>query len=87
MTADQIQKRLDAVPFRPFDLCLVDGRTLHVAHPELISFGSRTRVVILWTPDAKVEMIDTVLVVSLRFAEEDFWHEPRQESRKPEGEF
>ena len=65
MTAQQVRKVYDAQPFRPFTLCLADGRTLAVPHRDFFSMAPNGRTAIVWTGDA-AEFVDLMLVLSLR---------------------
>ena len=67
MTGEQIREICTAVPFRPFEMFLADGRTLEVEQPDLIYSGADGRVVRLYTRPDCVEIIDLLLVVSVRF--------------------
>ena len=66
MTTEQLQKAIHAAPFRPFVIHTADSREFLVPHPDFIAHkpGSRTAVVI--QPDDSVEIVDLLLVVSLR---------------------
>jgi len=33
MTVDQLRAQLQAQPFKPFNICLADGRSIPVSHP------------------------------------------------------
>jgi hypothetical protein len=66
MTVEQLRALHQARPFRSFDIHLADGRSILVEHPELLAVtpGGRTLAVAV-DPDA-VEVIDLLLVTSLR---------------------
>lgn len=36
MTIEQLRAAVRAEPFQPFNICLADGRQMHVPHPEFI---------------------------------------------------
>ena len=68
MTIDQIRKATRAQPFRPFTVCLADGRQMRVRHPECIMIppeASRTFIVAQEGEDYTI--IDLLLVTSLDF--------------------
>ena len=48
-----VRERLDRRPFEPFRICLTDGRTYDVTHPELCLLGRTT--VHVAVPDPKVK--------------------------------
>ena len=77
MTADQVKWSLEAIPFRRFELCLADGRVLPVEHPELLALENGNRIVVLGTSDGAVEIIDLMLVRTLRFHQPDYVHGSR----------
>jgi hypothetical protein len=83
MTADQVQKRISAIPYRPFDLCLADSRAVHVDHPDLLAFDRGKRVVIVYSSDGMVEVIDLMLVLSIRFHEPEFLHSDSSTGENP----
>jgi hypothetical protein len=66
MTTQQLKSMLNAQPFQPSDIYMADGRALPVSHPELvwITPGGRN-VGVSVHPDA-IEIIDLLLVTSLR---------------------
>ena len=74
MTSQEVRRRLSAVPFRPFEMCLADGRILSVEHPDLLGFEDGVRTVILFKKVSSVEAIDLRLVLSIRFENPDFVH-------------
>lgn len=47
MTREALKSRLEARPFKPFNLRLTDGATVTIPHPEfvLLSQGGRTAIV------------------------------------------
>jgi hypothetical protein len=82
MTADQVRKRIAAIPYRPFDLCLADGRVIHIEHPDLLAFDHGSRIVIVCIEDI-VESVDLMLVLSIRFHEPEFVHADRSTGENP----
>ena len=67
MTGEQIREVCISVPFRPFEMLLADGRNLLVEQPDLIEPVGDGRVVRLYGRPDVVEVIDLLLVVSVRF--------------------
>lgn len=68
MTNEQLRDALHARPFRPFNICLADGRQLPVPSPEFLLVPpqfARTFVVAI-KPDV-YRVIDLLLVTSLDF--------------------
>lgn len=69
MRAEDLQEVIRAAPFRPFSLCMADGKQIPVNHPEWIlhpSSGQRTAVVM--EPDGRLHIIDVMLVQRLELA-------------------
>ena len=66
MTIDQLRQMHLARPFQPFDIHLADGRTLTVEHPELLAQSPTGRTIAVGRPDGVLEIVDLLLVVSLK---------------------
>jgi hypothetical protein len=66
MTIEPLRTLHQARPFHAFDLHLADGRTLTVEHPELLSQSQSGRTIAVSRPDDTIEIIDLLLVVSLK---------------------
>ena len=65
MTVDQVRKVQQASPFKPYKLCLADGRSFEVRHPELVLITPGGRTVVLAVSDDAVTIIDLLLVTSI----------------------
>jgi hypothetical protein len=63
MDLNTLRSALREEPFKPFTLRLADGRTEHVAHPEVVAVG--TRIVVVVRKDNTVAHIEPLLIVSL----------------------
>lgn len=50
-------------PFEPFVICLADGRSVEVRHPELLAVGQRRAVLI--QPDDSCLWLEPLLIVSI----------------------
>jgi hypothetical protein len=66
MTIEQLRKMHSARPFQPFEIHLADSRTLTVEHPEMLSQSQTGRTIAVASPDDTIEIIDLLLVVSLK---------------------
>ena len=66
MTIEQIRTMHRAQPFHPFEIHLADGRSLPVRHPEFLAITPPGRTVIVTKKDGTFEVIDLLLVTSLR---------------------
>jgi hypothetical protein len=66
MSPDAVKKFMHASPWRPFTICLADGRKIHVPHPDFISISRAGRTVVLTNVDDEFEMIDVFLILSVK---------------------
>jgi hypothetical protein len=66
MTIEQLRQVHEARPFQPFDLCLADGRTLPVDHPEFLSRSPAGRTIGVGRADGTIEIVALLLVVSFK---------------------
>lgn len=66
MIIEQLRQMHSARPFQPFEICLADGRTLSVEHPELLAQSPTGRTIAVGRPDGVLEIVDLLLVVSLK---------------------
>jgi hypothetical protein len=63
MELNTLRDALRAQPFKPFTICLADGRSEYIKHPEFVALG--TRVVVVVREDNSVMKIEPILIVSL----------------------
>jgi len=61
MDLNSIRAALRAEPFRPFELCLADGRRVPVKHPEFVALSQRAVVVL--DEDSFSKTIEPLLIV------------------------
>ena len=66
MTIDQLRRLHQARPFIAFDINLADGRSIPVDHPELLAVPAPGRTIGVGLADGTVEIIDLLLVTSLK---------------------
>jgi len=66
MTAAQVLRTLKAIPFEPFEMHLVDGRSIVVRHPELVNLIAGGRLAKVTNRDRLDEVVDVLMIVSLR---------------------
>jgi hypothetical protein len=66
MTIEQLRAMHSARPFKPFEIHLADSRMLAVEHPELLSQSQSGRTIAVACPDDTIEIIDLLLVESLK---------------------
>ena len=66
MTAAQLLRTLKTVPFRPFEMHLVDGRGIAVRHPELVALEGGGRLAKVLNAEEVDEIVDVLTIVSLR---------------------
>ena len=68
MELQAIREATHQVPFQPFTLRLADGRAIEVRHRDFIAMPEMgRRVVVTGAHDEFVEIIDSLLIVSLTF--------------------
>ncbi|HEV2969779.1 MAG TPA: hypothetical protein VGY55_07300 [Pirellulales bacterium] len=66
MTIEQLRHIHSRRPFQPFDIYLADGRSLPVEHPEFLSQSPTGRTVAVGLEDGTHEIVDLLLVTSLK---------------------
>lgn len=66
MTVEQLRKMHQARPFQPFDIHMGDGRTVPVEHPEALLITPPGRTIGVGLVDGTIEVIDLLLVTSLK---------------------
>ena len=69
MTIEQLKNLHQATPFRPFTLHLADGRQIPVPHREFLSHSPSGRTVIVYGEGESFDVIDLLLVTSLKVQE------------------
>ena len=64
-----LHRTIHALPFRPFDLVMNDGRNFDIRHPEFI--GVNAQVVTIYSErDGSTLYLEPALIASLRFSTE-----------------
>jgi hypothetical protein len=63
MDFNSIRNALKEQPFRPFELCLADGRRVPVKHPEFVAMNQR--IVIVTDEESATKILEPLLIVSL----------------------
>jgi hypothetical protein len=66
MIIEQLRKMHSVRPFQPFDVYLADGRSIGAEHPEMLSQSQSGRTIAVACPDDTIEIIDLLLVTSLK---------------------
>ena len=66
MTIQEFRNLHQAAPFHPFTLHLADGRKIPVQHVEFAIIAPSGRTVLVYQPDDSYDVIDLMLVTSLR---------------------
>ena len=68
MTMEQLRSALRTAPFKPFIICLADGRHFHVPHPDCVALSPEAhRTLIVAGPGEEYRIIDLFLVTSLDY--------------------
>jgi len=66
VTPEQITRRQNAAPFKPYFVMLADGRQLDIHHPDFVSVSSKEGLITVFDLAGGVEIVDLMWVVSLR---------------------
>lgn len=66
MRTEDLRNLHRAQPFSPFRIHLADGRSFDVEHPEFLAQTASGRTVIVTLPDDSFEVIDVLLITSLK---------------------
>ena len=69
MSTDGIKEVVKKQPFRPFLIKMTSGATFEVNHPEFFAVSPSYRRLYLVLDDEHSEVIDTLLIESLRIKE------------------
>ncbi len=77
MDLQRIREALRRQPFEAFSICLADGRSLPVPHPEMVAVGKR-RIIVVEANDSW-SVVEPLLIVSLDYNGK---HRPRTNRRK-----
>lgn len=67
MTIESLTNAIHATPFRPFSFMMADGRRLPVPHRDFIAFNGRGRTAVITDENDGFDVVDLLLVTSLRF--------------------
>ena len=65
MDLQGVREALRRQPFEPFSMCLADGRSLPITHPEAVAVGKRRVIVV--NRDDSWAVIEPLLIVSLDY--------------------
>jgi hypothetical protein len=65
MTGEQLRALHEARPFRPFTICMADGTSVEVRHPEMLFRTQGGRTIYVNTEGENVAIIDLLLVTKL----------------------
>ncbi len=82
MDLNSIRNALKEQPFRPFDLCLADGRRVAVKHPEFVAMNQR--IVIVTDEESATKILEPLLIVSLEHVSDAKKKGNGSQRRKPE---
>ena len=79
MDLEGVREALHGEPFKPFNICLADGRRIPVRHPDFVAVGKRRIIVV--QPDDSWSIVEPLLIVSLDYNGEH----PAQTNRPDKG--
>jgi hypothetical protein len=65
MDPNDLEELIKTSPFVPFRLCMTDGRTLDVHHPEFVQIGKRGNAVIFERDDPRSSRFDRYVHVAI----------------------
>lgn len=65
MTATELKKHWQAVPFEEFNIILPGGEKIPVDHPELLSISPNGRIAIIWQGDDHWTRADVFLITAI----------------------
>ena len=66
MRIQELRELRDATPFRSFVMHLADGRAIPVRHRDFLISSPSGRTTIVYQPDDSFDIVDVMLVTSLR---------------------
>ena len=66
MRVKELHDLRDATPFRSFHIHLADGRAIPVRNRDFLMSSPSGRTMIIYQPDDSFEIVDLMLVTSLR---------------------
>jgi hypothetical protein len=65
MTIEQLRSTQSQRPFRPFTIHLADGRSIRIAHPDVMAMSPSGRTLVVFYPDDSLSIVDLLLVTEL----------------------
>jgi len=65
MKIEQIKTVHQTKPFRPFTICMADGNSFRIEHPEFLTFFPSGRSVTVYQDDDSFSILDVALVTEL----------------------
>ena len=72
MSTEGIKEVVQKQPFRPFVIKMTSGATFEINHPEFFAVSPSHRRIYLFVDDEHSEIIDTLLIESVRLKETAF---------------
>ncbi len=69
MTFQQLRAAHRAAPFRPFNIHMADGRSLHVRHPDFLFIAPSGRTAFVFQEDDDYSVVDLLLMTELKFGQ------------------
>ena len=68
MTVQQLRAALRAVPFRPFEIHMADGRSFHVPHPDFLLMTPSGGTAFACGEDDDFSILDLLLMTVIEFS-------------------
>jgi hypothetical protein len=66
MTIEQFRTTLHQIPFRPFTIRMVDGRSFEVVHRDFVALSPTGRTAIVFQSDESYSVLDMLLMSELQ---------------------
>lgn len=76
MTIQQLRAVLKAVPFRPFNLHMADGRSFPIPHPDFLIMSPTGRMGFAFGNDDECSILDLLLMTEIEFSKGAAPHSP-----------
>jgi hypothetical protein len=71
MTSQELRAALQALPFRPFTVHMVDGRSFEVRHPDFLLVGPNGRTAYIFAPSgAEFSILDVMLMTEIELGQQ-----------------
>jgi hypothetical protein len=66
MTSQKFREQMNVRPFRPYTICLADGREISVVHPDFVAAAPNGREAMVYSATGECHHVDILLVTCIR---------------------